>query len=357
MNEKQHFIFLDGMRGMAAIIVLVFHICQHHEVAAPRFAQLAVDFFFLLSGFVVAYAYEQRLLNGMGIRRFIAVRLIRLYPMILVGMTMGLAITAARILIVHDITWLQFLSVAVSSLLVLPSFALPQYLTAYPANMAMWSLTFEILANIVYVLVIRKLSDGILIATILLSAVAMVVINYFEGTMLFGGAKYLFIGGLPRIGFSFSAGILLFRHWKPARHSWGNAAAYGIAVPFCAVLLIISDVSGWADILLILFVLPLVLWAASAVKPQGITAAACVWLGELSYPLYAIHDPILRAFRTIRLKSAFVQNHAIGFLIAEVLLSVAIALLMLKFYDKPVRKWLSGKIARGRMGQPARQGP
>src|SRR6202790_2270034 len=89
---KPHYPILDGLRGTAAIMVVIYHLFEayfpvvgHHPT--PH-GYLAVDFFFLLSGFVVGYAYDDRW-GRMGLRGFLARRLIRLHPMVILGSVIG----------------------------------------------------------------------------------------------------------------------------------------------------------------------------------------------------------------------------------------------------------------------------
>src|ERR1700748_3183694 len=93
LKTKQHFEILDGMRGIAAISVVVFHFM---EVIITDYSQnfighgfLAVDFFFCLSGFVIAYAYDDRI-RQMGKANFFKARLIRLRPLVILGSVLGL---------------------------------------------------------------------------------------------------------------------------------------------------------------------------------------------------------------------------------------------------------------------------
>jgi peptidoglycan/LPS O-acetylase OafA/YrhL len=89
-NLREKFIFLDGLRGVAAMSVGILHAGQIFNVdIIPRHGYLAVDFFFCLSGFVIAYAYEERLFGQHSWGRFALLRVIRLYPMIVVGTALG----------------------------------------------------------------------------------------------------------------------------------------------------------------------------------------------------------------------------------------------------------------------------
>ncbi|HEX7694251.1 MAG TPA: acyltransferase family protein, partial [Sphingomonas sp.] len=89
--EKRRFVVLDGMRGLAALSVVALHTAQYFpSQTGPARAYLAVDFFFMLSGFVMAHAYGDKLRAGLTIKGFAEIRLARLYPMIFLGVTLGL---------------------------------------------------------------------------------------------------------------------------------------------------------------------------------------------------------------------------------------------------------------------------
>src|ERR1700761_290962 len=119
MESKQHFAVLDGMRGIAALIVLILHTAQTHRSGLPQ-AALAVDFFFILSGFVVAYAYEARLQSTLSLASFARVRLIRLYPLIFLGVSMGVALTVVHLQALNDISLPQVVIGSVLGFALLP---------------------------------------------------------------------------------------------------------------------------------------------------------------------------------------------------------------------------------------------
>src|SRR5476651_1716285 len=95
LPAKKHYEILDGLRGVASILVVCFHLFEN--LCSDRFHQiinhgyLAVDFFFLLSGFVVAYAYDDRWAK-MTQWDFYKRRLIRLQPMVIMGSIIGAAL-------------------------------------------------------------------------------------------------------------------------------------------------------------------------------------------------------------------------------------------------------------------------
>lgn len=89
-QAKGRFVFLDELRGLAALSVVLLHASQIFSFRLNSHPSLAVDFFFCLSGFVLANGYEQELKSGaLGSRAFFLKRVVRLYPMIVVGVALG----------------------------------------------------------------------------------------------------------------------------------------------------------------------------------------------------------------------------------------------------------------------------
>lgn len=352
--KKKHYLVLDGMRGVAAITVMVFHICQINGYVAPRFASLAVDFFFVLSGWVVAHAYEERLLSGMSFGHFAALRLARLYPMILLGTGIGLTITFGRYVLVHDLTPYQVAWEAGTSLLALPCFALPQYPTAFPANMAIWSLFFEIIANMIYAAGIRMFTNSAVVLTIAISAIALICLWWMHGTMQVGMDKHLIAGGLARVGYSFFVGVIMFRWLKVATTQKANSpAAIALLTLLAFILVPVVNLASWADLVLVLAIFPVIVAIGAKIEPGPRISRICAWLASLSYPLYAIHAPILRGVSTIRDRVHALQHHVPMLMVAEAILAAVCAMISLRFYDEPVRIWLSRRIKATWPSQPA----
>ena len=92
LGTKPHYLILDGLRGLAAIIVVCFHLTEplasSHLDNLVNHGYLAVDFFFLLSGFVMGYAYDDRW-DKLTIGGFLRRRFERLQPLVVLGMTLG----------------------------------------------------------------------------------------------------------------------------------------------------------------------------------------------------------------------------------------------------------------------------
>lgn len=211
-KSKQHFVVLDGMRGIAAIAVAWFHASQlfvgeHSVLNTPA---LAVDFFFCLSGFVVAYAYGSRLDAGMSIAEFAARRAIRLYPMIFLGAGLGGAVLMMGALH-RDGIGLNTIAEVASAFLLIPA-GLFFGAQAFPTNNPIWSLFFEFVANAVYAKSSGR-SLGVLTVVLAASASALVLVSYFYGGLTgigFEGWRS-FTLGFVRVCYPFLAGVLIFR--------------------------------------------------------------------------------------------------------------------------------------------------
>ena len=100
-DSKPHYLLLDGLRGVAALIVIVYHVFECFDWSPVPHGYLAVDFFFVLSGFVIGYAYDSRWQEGLSVARFFKRRLIRLHPMVILGALIG----AVCFLIQGSVRW------------------------------------------------------------------------------------------------------------------------------------------------------------------------------------------------------------------------------------------------------------
>ena len=175
--EKRHFIFLDGMRGIAALAVGWLHAATFFRLDfEPHHAALAVDFFFVLSGFVIAYAYDGKLKAGMTFAEFAAKRLIRLYPLIFIGVLVGTLVSVGPA-VLEEADLKRFLALGFSALVLFPLGALLG-MQPYPVNNPLWSLFFELIANGVYGLGKgRGMSRFLSLVALTISAVLLVAVT------------------------------------------------------------------------------------------------------------------------------------------------------------------------------------
>lgn len=366
-DSKPHYELLDGLRGVAALMVVWYHIFEAFATSpvtqGVNHGYLAVDFFFLLSGFVMGYAYDDRLRDGrLSVGQFIRRRLIRLHPLVCLGALLGVG----SFLLQGSVRW-DGTSVALPAVLgalAMQLLMIPAGIGAgvdvrgngemFPLNGPSWSLFFEYLGSLLYGLVLHRLRTKWLVGIAGFSAVGLVVlaIGDFGGTgtigygWSFGG--YGFVGGMLRLLFSYTTGMLLARLPMRSRPVKG---AFAIAATALILLLVMPHIGGgqlpWLnglyDALCIIGIFPLLIYIAASARPQSAKgAAACRFLGDLSYPLYITHYPLMYFFY------AWVWDN--GYSFAEVwpvvmglyALAVLVGYLALRLYDTPLRRWLSG---------------
>lgn len=371
-DTKPHYELLDGMRGVAAILVIWYHIyeCFFYSDGTQynpfMHGYLGVDFFFVLSGFVIGYAYDDRW-NKMGLKDFFKRRLIRLHPMVIMGVIIGVVMFCIQGATKWDgspspISWVMIA-------MLLTMFMIPAYPGVphevrgngemFPLNGPNWSLFFEYLANIAYALVLRKLSNNALKVLVALSAVGLVTYAVADlpgyGSLGVGWSlgDYNFIGGLLRVTFSFSAGLLLVRNFKPMKI---RGAFY-----ICSLILVLlfaapfisvggsSLYNSLYDAACIIFIFPLVVYlAASGSATDSGTSAICRFLGDISYPLYIVHYPSMYLFyHYIGFPNTFRTPAETWHL--QLLLffgNILLAYLCLKLYDEPVRHFLTKRFLK-----------
>lgn len=317
------------MRGVAALAVLILHL----GVGVLNFrGYLAVDIFFALSGFVIAHAYEAKLLGGMSVPRFAVVRAIRLYPLVfaavLAAVVLALLLAAAGR---SDSTFP--VAAIVLGMLLLP------YLSAdidmFPVVSPTWSLFNEITINLVYAIAAPKLSNRILIAIVAVTGLILVPATILNGSVQFGPYKGTLLLGLVRTLFSFSVGVLIYR-LKSSRsvsgHGWLALAVIGTGLLMAAPQG--GRLGGLYDALVVAVGIPALIASTAHVKVVGHTGKVAALLGDLSYPVYLLHWPI----RTALFASGIQTKVAAPlFLIGSAMLVCGVSYAALKLYDEPCR--------------------
>lgn len=281
-------VLLDGMRGIAAICVVLFH--ANLTAFGRLFAQAGscVDLFFLLSGFVLTLAFEDRLGEGLGAEAFLRLRLKRFVPMTALGAVLG------GIAYWGTTTPLSLVVSVVCAAVMVPAL---RSSSLYPVNPPQWSLLLEIGANFAHGLVLARLSTRRLAMVTALFGVALVVTFGTEvpkpkGQELSGISLTM----LTRLGWCYCGGILFARAWREGRRShlrldWRLA----LALPFVATLAWpYQPLQGWAgSAVLILVVYPPLFWLAASTEAPARAAPLLSALGALSFPLYALHFGVL----------------------------------------------------------------
>jgi peptidoglycan/LPS O-acetylase OafA/YrhL len=352
-SGKEHFEVLDGLRGSAAFLIVVFHVFNYTFLfrgpfALVHHAYIAVDFFFALSGFVVAYAYNDRW-TKMTIIQFFRIRLIRLHPLVLVGATLGLlGYVLDPFSKVRNHTALPMLILAyVTSLLLLPSPPVGgRHNESQALNGPAWSLMQEYLGNIFYALILRRLRAVTLGIIFAVSGLCLIWVANSKGS-LDGGWDYPNIWMAPlRLTVSFVMGLWLFRIHDRIRLPKVGLLVLSILLVVCFQMPVFPQVgefslNGLYDAACVLFLSPLIILCGAHSKAGAGMINLCKFSGRLSYPLYITHIPfvyVLAGFAWATHPSLSVKLTLIFLLIP---FQVTVAWLILKYFDEPVRAWLT----------------
>ena len=349
LKSKQHLEILDGLRGLAAVVVVVFHFM---EIAITNYNKnfiahgyLAVDFFFCLSGFVITYAYDNRI-AGMGLISFIKLRLIRLQPLVIIGSVLGLLTflfdpySNFYALYGFKHTALIF----ITSLFLIPYPVMPErFFNLFSLNAPVWSLFWEYIANLVYATILFKATEKVLAPLVLLAAAGICYVGSHSGNVSGGWGGANFFDGLARVSFSFLMGMLMYRS------NWIIKNKLGLSGMSALLLMVFltpyNDHWNWLiEPILVIFFLPLLVALGAGVsltsKHQKINKIS----GDISYPLYMTHYPFVWVFLTyVAVKKPGIA-HLKWVIPISVILLVSLAYLVFKFLDFPIRRYLTDKL-------------
>ena len=372
-DTKPHYELLDGLRGVAALLVVIYHIFEGLAFAEAtdgvgsglittlNHGHIAVDFFFILSGFVISYAYDDRW-GKMSLGGFFKRRLIRLHPMLVMGAIIGaiafFAVGCERWDgTIAPTSWVM-IALLLTMCMVPAVPGVPYEVRGngemFPLNGPGWSLFFEYIGNICYALFMRRMSTKALAFFTLLLGIAHAW--FFIGDIsqydMIGVGWTIdavnFWGGFIRMLFPFSMGMLLARTFKPRKVKGAFWICTIALIVLFAVPYIPSDngisLNCLYEFVCIACIFPALVWLGACGSASGITSKANSFLGELSYPLYIVHYPIMYIFYAWLIKNDIYTLKAcwpVALLV--VVSSVALAYACLKLYDIPARKWLTEK--------------
>ena len=393
-DTKPHYILLDGLRGVAALMVLWYHVFEGFAFAKGSVIEtfnhghLGVDFFFMLSGFVISYAYDDRWFNGKSLKSndksstdkkltiwsFFKRRLIRLHPMLVMGAFIGLIC----FLLQGGVKWdgssapIHWTMIA----FVLTLFFIPAYPGAsydirgnaemFPLNGPSWSLFFEYIGNILYALFIRKLSNKMLGLLVGVTGILWIWFVAFDisGYDMIGIGWTLdavnFFGGLLRMMFPFTLGMLMARNFRQKSKVKSQKTLFTKNIFWISIIILFAlfsvpyfpktsniSVNGIYELACIMIVFPLIVWiAASSDSAQSkFTLKLSKFLGDLSYPLYIVHYPVMYLFYAWLIKNQyFTLGETWQMVILVLTICIVLAYACLKLYDEPLRKKLSEKL-------------
>jgi peptidoglycan/LPS O-acetylase OafA/YrhL len=348
-GSASRFDALDLLRGVAALAVVTLHVTRP-EGPAPALphAYLAVDLFFALSGFVIAHAYWQKLIDGEQVARFMLRRLIRLYPLYLVATLAGALLTLDALLPSGQPersfdSWLVSLG---ANLLFLP--APPGNGGAasglFPAVFPAWSLFWELVANLIFALLAPRLGWRMLGAILGVGLVLLVATGAAYGTLDAGVRWDNFWGGGGRVIWTFFLGVALQR-FCAGRQSGFALPGWLLGGLLLAVLAVPKI--GWGyDVAMAALVLPLLVFLGAQVRGRSATGH---WLGYVSYALYVLHAPLLNLLDKLTVRFAGLRLDALPQPLSLALglaVTLAAAAALSRRYDDPVRAWLTGIVQR-----------
>ena len=331
LASKPHYEILDGLRGVAALMVIVFHLFEahaggNHFIQIINHGYLAVDFFFMLSGFVIGYAYDDRWDR---IPQIAGTPVAKLVAIMLLGCT----------------------------LLPLPlKWDVRGWTEMHPLNGPAWSLYYEYIANILYALVVRRFSKTLLWIFVVLAACATThhLLTTPMGDMVGGWALNLEQqkNGLIRLLYPFFGGLLLFRMgWIMPRIKHAFLYSSLLIVLVLSLPRIGGEENVWAnglyEALCIIFIFPLIVSIGAGGRLTGKhSSRICKFLGDISYPIYITHYPIVYVYTAWVSRNDATMAEGAPYMLLVFVAAVALAYACLRLYDLPLRNWLTNRFLK-----------
>lgn len=367
-DTKPHYAILDGLRGIAALMVLIYHFFEAFATSPLdqrcNHGYLAVQFFFILSGFVIGYAYDDRW-GRMSTAEFFKRRLIRLHPMVFIGIVFGILSFLIQGSTQWDGTPISLSWVLLAGLCTL--FMIPAAPgnrieirgngELFPLNGPYWSLFIEYIGNIIYALILRRLPRKALKYVVLLTGLGVAVYAIGNGSgyghlgVGWTLANHYVAGGILCMMFCFSVGIWMSRVFKPRPVRGGFwicslSLIVLVALPHWGT----SDtpwINGIYDTLCVTLLFPVIVWTgASSLTSDSLSTRICKFCGDISYPVYVIHYPSMYLFYSWVWNNQIPFSQALPVGAGVILGNILLAYLLLKIYDEPVRKYLARKFLR-----------
>ena len=367
LSSKPHYEILDGLRGVAAAMVVAFHLLEAHSGGNHlnqiiNHGYLAVDFFFMLSGFVIGYAYDDSW-NRMSMGTFFKRRLIRLQPMVAMGSIVGAALfwfqKAPCYPAMEGVSIGALLLVMLLGCTLLPlplKWDIRGWMEMHPLNGPAWSLYYEYIGNILYALFIRKFSKTALAVFVAIAACFTVhrCLTAPAGDIVGGWAlnweqQYV---GLVRLMYPFFGGLLLSRlGWliRTRKNAFWWCSLMIIAV--LSVPRIGGEDGYWMNGLYeafcIICIFPVIVSMGAGGRITGRrSTAVCKFLGDISYPVYITHYPLVYIYTAWAFNHQATLAEGLPYMLLTFVGAFALAYACLKFYDLPVRKWLTERFLK-----------
>ena len=304
---------------------------------------LAVDFFFMLSGFVLAHAYAERFPRPT-ITRFALIRAIRLLPMSVLGLLLGTAYFLMRLKVQPAASdgLMQILGASVLNLALIPKLwsAGATGGEIFPADGVLWSLSFEFLINLIWMAALIRLKSVTQVVIAIIGAAVMAYYVVVIGNANLGWNWSTYVGGMGRTAFGFIMGIVIWRYKPIVQVSWVRPV---FAVVLLVLALAIPINAPLYDLLIILLVFPALIYLAASAD-FGVENGTVKFLADISYPVYAVHLPILMALSGMLKRFAHDGSHPPAVVYALAIPIIAIAWCLGRWYELPARRWLGHRL-------------
>jgi len=351
---------LDGLRGVAALTVMFGHFGLLLDIFWLQNGLLAVDTFFVMSGFVIAYSYGDRLGNGMPAWAYLYRRIVRLYPMFVIALLIGAVIMCYGTYrgVIQYPTPDLLRGVALNMLYIPFLNAVPvsfEVGQVFPADPPAWSLFFEMLASGAFLLLFGlRLRSLVWVSALCYVALIAAGLYYARGADWIdihnGYYTSNLFGGLPRVAFGFSSGVLLHAVTRDGIGGWRIRALIGripcpsflLYAAALAILLFPRTAHGLYPLLAMATVVPALVFFGANIRPRSeLEMNVATFLGWISYPIYCLHYPVVRLVIFIR-----GGEPGSGYLLMAVSAAVTLALAMAltRWYEEPLRAALSGRL-------------
>ena len=349
LRTRPHFEILNGMRGLAALVIVVFHFM---EIIIADFSKiyiahgfLAVDFFFVLSGFVIAYAYDNRIAE-MKLKTFVKLRLIRLQPLVVIGSILGLLTFLfdpySNLYSVYGFRGTAMLFITSVFMIPYPVVS-ERYFNLFNLNAPSWSLFWEYIANLAYATILFRANRKVLTTLALIGAAALFFIGWQYGNLLGGWSGGTFFHGLARISFSFSMGMLVHRSGWIIKNKLGLLGMCGLLM--LAFLTPYNEQWNWlVEPLIVVFYFPLLVSLGAGANLSSKLHKINKISGDISYPLYMTHYPFMWIFANY----VVAQQPSMGVLAwiipVSTIVLVAFAYIVSELIDAPIRHYLRSAL-------------
>ncbi|WP_240006968.1 acyltransferase family protein [Pseudaquidulcibacter saccharophilus] len=344
-KENQRFILLDGIRGFAAIFVVFFHLYKaeppliKHEI---HYAYLAVDLFFVLSGFVLTHTYWVQGIAKYNFKEFLIRRIIRLYPLFFLGTIFASAVEIYHLFTLKDVYFGKLIN-ALLNLFFIPSLYKHQADSSLFINFAAWSLFYELLVNIFFAAFLVFIKNTKLLALlILISGAAYTTLSYYlgiEGGGFLFGTWYM---GILRTLYSFGLGVLFHRLELHKKISLPPIIGI-IIIALLSVIFLMPEVSVTFRLFMQMLCIPILVMFAVCTSTYKKLDKTFDFLGITSYALYILHAPIVGFYGEILNKYNIQPTYLLACLFVFSL--IILCVILDKYYDIPVRRYLTSLMS------------